>query len=171
MKLIVGPLAEVAFLCREHRPSHLVSWLSPLDLAPEIAAGLAPDERLHLASHDVCAPGGGLEPPTLAHVAELLAFAAGWTGARPLLVHCWAGVSRSTAAAYAIACCKRPDLAEADLARRLRRLAPTATPKPLIVELADDLLGRGGRMARAVERIGRGADTAFGTPFVFEFGS
>ena len=168
MKLIVGPLEEVASLCREHRPSHLVSWLSPLDLAPQIAAGLAPQQRLHLASHDVCAPGEGLEPPTAGHVAELLAFAEGWTGERPLLAHCWAGVSRSTAAAFVIACSKRPNLPEHALAQRLRALAPTATPNPLIVELADDLLSRGGRMVRAVGAIGRGRETMLGTPFVFD---
>jgi predicted protein tyrosine phosphatase len=170
MKLIVGPLEAVGLLCGEHRPSHLVSWLSPRDLAPEIAAGLTPDARLHLASHDVCAPGEGLEPPTAGHVAELLAFASDWTGERPLLVHCWAGVSRSTAAAYVIACSKRSDLSEHELAQRLRGLAPTATPNPLIVELADDLLGRGGRMIRAVQAIGRGRETLLGTPFVFELG-
>jgi predicted protein tyrosine phosphatase len=170
MKLIVGPLAEVTTLCAQHRPSHLVSWLSPVDLPPELAAALAPEQRLHLASHDVCAPGEGLEPPTAGHVADLLAFAGGWSGERPLLVHCWAGVSRSTAAAYVIACCKRPDLAEAELALRLRSAAPTATPNSLIVQLADDLLGRGGRMQRAVAGIGRGQETFLGTPFVLDLG-
>lgn len=170
MKLIVTPLSEVGLMCLEHRPSHLVSWLSPLDAGPQIAGPLAPAERLHLASHDICAACEGLEPPNAEHVAELLAFAGGWSGERPLLVHCWAGVSRSTAAAYAIACCKRPDLAEAALARRLRGLAPTATPNPLIVQLADDLLGRGGRMAEAVEAIGQGRETLLGTPFVLDLG-
>ena len=50
-------------------------------------------------------------------------------------------------------------------AARLRDAAPTATPNPLIVAHADRLLDRGGAMVRAVEAIGRGAETDWGAPF------
>jgi len=165
MRLIVGPLAEAARLCAEERPSHLLSWLSPPAAPPELSAAIAPRHRLLLTSHDVCAPGDGYDPPNTSHLVALLDFAAGWDGERPMLIHCWAGVSRSTAAAYAIACLKRPDLAEAELAARLRAAAPSATPNPLIVQLADDQLGRAGRMARAIAGIGRGCETGLGAPF------
>ena len=168
MKILVAPLEAVEGLCRAHAPSHLVSWLSPPALPPDLPAPLAPARRLHLSSHDVALPTDGFQAPAAGDVARLLAFAAGWTGERPLLVHCWAGVSRSTAAAYAIACLKRPDLDEAAIARRLRSLAPCATPNPLIVRLADAQLGRGGRMSEAVAAIGRGCDTALGAPFVLD---
>lgn len=165
MRVLVGPLEAVASLCEAHAPSHLVSWLSPPATVPELPAALAPTHRLHLSSHDVAETLEGYDPPAAAHVARLLEFAAGWSGERPLLVHCWAGVSRSTAAAFAIACLKRPDVAEQALAWRLRRLSPSATPNPLIVRLADDLLGRGGRMSQAVAAIGRGREAVLGTPF------
>lgn len=164
MKLLVGPLQEVAALCEAHRPSHLVTWLSPPAAAPEIAAAFAPEQRLLLASHDIAVPTEGMQAPTAADVALLLAFAGAWEGERPMLVHCWAGVSRSTAAAFVIACA-RSSRSEQELARALRQASPGATPNALIVRHADALLGRDGRMAAAIADIGRGAEVSLGAAF------
>ena len=81
-------------------------------------------------------------------------------------MHCWAGISRSTAAAYILAIAINPDLDKEALAQELRRRAPSATPNPLLVSMADEKLGRGGRMVAAIARIGRGADAFSGTPFI-----
>jgi predicted protein tyrosine phosphatase len=167
VKLLVGPLDAVGRLCAEHRPSHLVSWLAPGAAPPELGGPLAPQRRLALSSHDIAAPREGLVPPAREHLLQLIAFADAWSGAAPMLLHCWAAVSRSTAAAYAVACRKRPDLCEAELARRLRALSPEATPNPLIVRLADELLGRDGRMSAAIGAIGRGAEAALGRSFAY----
>lgn len=169
MKLIVGPLEHVPSLCEAHRPSHLVSWLSPPAEAPEIALTFPTERRLLLASHDVAFETEGFQAPSDHDVARLLAFAAGWDGAQPMLVHCWAGVSRSTAAAYAIACARstRPEL---ELALALRQASPGATPNPLIVALADARLRRDGRMIEAVAQIGRGAEVFLGAPFELSLG-
>jgi predicted protein tyrosine phosphatase len=83
---------------------------------------------------------------------------------RPLLIHCWAGISRSSAAAYAIACDRNPGY-EAEIADELRRRSPYVTPNKLMVKLADESLGRGGRMSEAIASIGRGAETAEGEPY------
>ena len=96
--------------------------------------------------------------PTEGHVAE------------PMLIHCYAGVSRSTAAAYIAVCALAPERDEAATARLLRRLSPTATPNLLLVKHADRLLGRDQRMVRAIEAIGRGEECAEGVPFAFEVG-
>ena len=164
MRLLVGPLQEVPTLCGAHRPSHLVSWLSPPATAPEIADTFAAERRLLLSSHDVAAPTEGYQAPSAEDVARLVAFASTWDGAQPLLVHCWAGVSRSTAAAYVIACALS-SRSEQELARALRQASPGATPNPLIVQHADALLGRDGRMAAAIAEIGRGAEVSLGAPF------
>jgi predicted protein tyrosine phosphatase len=99
---------------------------------------------------------------------RMLDFARAWGGTAPLLAVCFAGVSRSTAAAYCIACLHAPPGAEAALAQTLRARAPTATPNALMVALADTLLGRDGRMRAAIAAIGRGAETAGGRPFVLD---
>jgi predicted protein tyrosine phosphatase len=48
----------------------------------------------------------------------------------------------------------------------LRAASPSATPNRLIVSYADALLGRNGRMSRAIEKIGRGENAYLGKPFV-----
>lgn len=167
MTLLVCPLSQVETATALHRPSYIVSLLSPSS-PPE--SWPTPDgEHLRLAFHDIAAPRGGLVAPSTEQVAELLAFAARWDATRPLLVHCWAGVSRSTAAALIIACHRAPWRSETEIASALRIAAPYATPNPLLVALADEMLGRGGRMIAAVAAIGRGAETFEGALFELPF--
>lgn len=163
MKLIVAPLHEVAGLVAVHHPSHLIRLASPGHVDAPLAD--APPYRLDLRFNDIAEQREGLTPPSEVDVAALLAFAEGWDGARPLLICCWAGVSRSTAAAYAVACAHSEPGREQDWAERLRQAAPTATPNPLIVALADSYLNRRGAMSRAVAAIKRGAETDWGAAF------
>ena len=103
--------------------------------------------------------------PEESHVAQLLDFVRAWDRAQPLLIHCYAGVSRSTAGAYIAACALQPKSCEQELAQYIRALSPTATPNARLVAVADDLLGRQGRMSAAIAAIGRGADCFEGVPF------
>jgi predicted protein tyrosine phosphatase len=80
-------------------------------------------------------------------------------------MHCYAGISRSTAGAYVAACALNPRRDELAIARALRLASPTATPNYRIVALADQALGRAGRMTTAIEHIGRGAMAFEGDPF------
>lgn len=154
-------LVETARAFAIERMISLVSDGTPVDRPQSIAA----EDHLTLYFHDISEPLDGLVPPTAADVDKALAFAA--AGAGPILVHCYAGVSRSTAMAFAIACAREPGRDEFELAATLRRLSPTATPNRLIVRLADDSLGREGRMVAAIEAIGRGADAFEGKAFAF----
>lgn len=163
MKLIIAPLHEVAALTARHQPSHRISLASPGHV--DALLDDPPPHRLDLRFNDIAEPREGLTLPSEGDVAALLAFAESWDGTRPLLIHCWAGVSRSTAAAYAVACAKSAPGREQDWAERLRIAAPTATPNPLIIALADRLLKRDGTMICAVAAIGRGAETAWGASF------
>jgi predicted protein tyrosine phosphatase len=94
--------------------------------------------------------------PCESHVCDLIRFAREWDRQAPLLIHCWAGISRSTAAAFISLCALNPAGTEHDLAWVLRRASPTAYPNRLLVALADEALARNGRMVTAVEDIGRG---------------
>jgi predicted protein tyrosine phosphatase len=76
-----------------------------------------------------------------------------WPGDEPLLVHCYAGVSRSMAAAL-IALSLEDDRREMEAARILRAAAPHAHPNARIVALADRLLGRQGRLVAANQAMG-----------------
>ncbi len=163
MTLLVCPLSQVEAARTLHRPSHLVSLLSPT--SRDEAWPVGEDRHLRLAFHDIAEAREGFTPPDAALVARLLDFAAGWDASRPMLVHCWAGVSRSTAAAFMIACQRAPDRPERDIAQALRAAAPYATPNPLMVSLADAALDRSGRMSAAIAEIGRGADAFEGALF------
>jgi predicted protein tyrosine phosphatase len=165
MTLLVCPLGQVEAARALHRPSHLISLLSPTSSVETWPAVEPGEAGLRLAFHDIAEPRPGLIAPDAAMVGQLLTFAEAWDGARPMLVHCWAGVSRSTAAAFIIACQRAPEGSEQAIAEALRAAAPFATPNPLLVSLADTALGRGGRMSRAIADIGRGADAFEGALF------
>jgi predicted protein tyrosine phosphatase len=89
-------------------------------------------------------------------VDDLIRFALDWDRRAPLLIHCWAGISRSTAAAFISLCALNPGADEYALAQKLRHASPTAYPNRRLVALADRALARSGRMSHAVEQIGRG---------------
>jgi len=129
---------------------------------------IAADRHLYLSISDIVAPSEGQVLADDAHVRELLDFVRGWDRASPIIIHCYAGVSRSTAAAFITACAINPEEDEAGIARRLRAASPTATPNLHLVALADTLLGREGRMVDAIKAIGRGEECFEGVPFALE---
>jgi predicted protein tyrosine phosphatase len=143
---------------------HVVSLIGD-EARLERPAGIAPENHLWLRLHDISGPLDGYIMPGEEHVADLINFVRGWDRRAPLVVHCFAGISRSTASAYAAVCALNPQRDEDDIAQALRHASPTATPNIRIVSLADQLLGRDGRMIAAIETIGRGELTTEATPF------
>ena len=165
--LHVCPLSRLDETLRRSGASSVVTLLRPGGVTVPMLPGR---RHLRLDFSDIAEPLDGHLMPGAEHVDALLRFAADWDRAAPLLIHCYAGVSRSTAAAFAIACALQPRADEATLAGALRSASPTATPNPRIVALADDRLGRGGRMIAAISAIGRGAECFEGEPFRLELG-
>jgi predicted protein tyrosine phosphatase len=111
-----------------------------------------PGEPAHLVLcfHDI-EDAGQATPPQRGHVADGLAFAR-THAARRLMIHCFAGISRSTALGYAILVDRAgPRADEGALLERVLALRPLACPNRLIVRHADALLGRDGRMVQAVD--------------------
>lgn len=160
----VSPLSQLDSTIKATGSTRLVTLLrhgTPFDRPAAIGA----DNHLLLHMHDIVEEAADMVAPAREHVERLIAFGRGWNREKPLLIHCFAGVSRSTAAAYIVAAALAPSRDEADLARLLRRSSPTATPNIRLVALADALLARDGRMVAAIEAIGRGADCFEGTPF------
>lgn len=160
----VTPLSGLDRTLRMTKARHVISLLS-VGAEPLRIERLEPEKHLHLAMHDIAEPRAGLVAPSQAHVASILEFADLWDRQMPLVIHCYAGISRSTAAAYIVAASLQPGRDEEELARNLRERAPSATPNPLIIAHADALLARKGRMIAAIRNIGRGADAYEGTPF------
>ena len=169
--ILVTPLSAVEETIRLYRPSHLVTLLSPEHMI-ETQGGFDPARHLRLSVNDVAEAWGADAPPERHHVDRLLAFGRGWNADAPMLVHCWAGISRSMAAAYILLCDRLGPGFEEKIALRMRELAPHAFPNPLLVSHADDALARGGHMIEAVRAIGRGDIVAEGRcvelPLLFE---
>lgn len=127
--------------------------------------GVAADKHLWLQMDDIADPIDGMIAPNEEHIIQLVDFVTRWDRKEPLVVHCFAGISRSTAAAFVTACALAPDRNEAEIARRLRAASPTATPNSRLVALGDAFLGRRGRMIAAVDGIGFGIAAYEAEPF------
>jgi predicted protein tyrosine phosphatase len=162
----VCPLSKLEQTVMESDAGWLVSLLSA-NMEVTRPAVIRPENHLHLVMHDIVEPQGDMTMPGEAHVRRLLEFARRWNGRQPMVAHCYAGISRSTASAYIMAAALAPQRDEAELAKTLRALSPSATPNPRLIAVADMLLGREGRMVQAIRAIGRGADAFEGTPFAF----
>ena len=160
----VCSLARLHPTVAETGARHVVTLMKTTDLV-ERPASISAVNHLVLGMDDIAEPMDGYVVPCDEHVGALIAFVRGWDRARPLVVHCYAGISRSTAAAYVSACALNPARDELAIARELRRLSATASPNARIVSLADRMLGRDGRMVAAIDAIGRGLIAYEGQPF------
>ncbi len=138
-----------------------MTLLSPEHMI-ETPPGIDPARHLRLAINDVAEAWAAEAPPSPHHIMQLLEFGRAWAAEAPILLHCWAGISRSTAAAYILLCDRLGPGSEHEIARALRARAPHAFPNPLLVSLADRALAREGRMVEAVRAIGRGKIVAEG---------
>lgn len=151
--IYVCPKSKVPHSVERLRPSHLITLLDPHDdmPTPEDFPG---HRHLRLGMHDIAIDRPEYTAPDELHVRELIAFTKDWDRAQPMLIHCWAGISRSTASAFTVACMFSAPGRERDIALRLRSAAAHAQPNPRIVALADALLGRDGRMVDAIDAMG-----------------
>ncbi|MGE0743413.1 MAG: tyrosine phosphatase family protein [Hyphomonadaceae bacterium] len=155
MTIYVCPLSRAPHLAREKQVSHLVSILDPGTAFPAVQ-GLG-QRHLCIEAHDIENEMEGLDPCCDVRMKRMLDFVGAWDRAHPILIHCYAGISRSTATAFITACAQNPGADEESIALALRQASPSASPNRRFIALADAELGRSGRMSRAIERIGRGA--------------
>lgn len=155
MSILVCPLSRVPDVARTHAPSHVVSLLDPGTPFPELT-GYRADQHLRLPIHDIELEIAGFDALCDRRMRKILDFVERWDGKQPILIHCYAGISRSTATAFITACAHNPGRDEEEIALALRAASASASPNRRFVALADAELGRGGRMQRAIETIGRG---------------
>lgn len=158
MAILVCPLSRVPHIVGLRKPSRVVSLLDPHAAFPK-AQGLPDTHHLKVKIHDIADPEEGFIAPSARHVKDIVAFVSAWDRQDPILIHCWAGISRSTATAFVTACLHNPSTDEEEIAWSLRRASASATPNPRLVALADAEMGRAGRMIKAAAAIGRGNPT------------
>jgi predicted protein tyrosine phosphatase len=163
--IIVTPLSRLIEIADSHKVERVLTLINAATKVDR-PSNIKESKHLFLGFNDIVEPQEGLVSPAESHVHQILRFASDWDRAEPMIVHCYAGVSRSTAGAYMSALHLNPELDEMALAQELRRRSPSATPNIRLVAFADDILGRQGRMVDAIKSIGRGADCFENVPFI-----
>jgi len=160
----VCSLAALPETVRRTGASHVLTVMANVEQVarPET---ILPENHLKVSMDDITEQLEGFVAPSEHHVAQVLAFVRGWDRGAPLVVHCYAGISRSTASAFAAVCALNPQRDELTIAKAIRAASPIASPNRLIVSLADKALGREGRMLRALDAIGPGNMLTEGQPF------
>jgi predicted protein tyrosine phosphatase len=134
--------------------THVLSILDPNWPDPDAFADFPPHRREALRFHDVIAPVSPITVvPSAEHVARLLEFGREVTAAgrdTHLLIHCHAGISRSTASAALLLAQAEPAREAADIFAEIARLRPRAWPNLLLLEYGEAALGRDGEFTAAV---------------------
>lgn len=139
--------------------THVLSILDPNSPEPDVLSTFQPHCRTTLHFNDEIDPGPNLILPQVEHMETILtlgrslAVDAGKDGERHILAHCHMGISRSTAAMATLLAVFHPDKDEDRIFAHLLQARPEAWPNCLMVELADDLLGREGRLTAALGRL------------------
>ncbi|WP_407166325.1 tyrosine phosphatase family protein [Bradyrhizobium sp. ORS 111] len=162
--LHVCSLAALPDTVRTTGASHVLTVMANVDQVQRPPSVL-PANHLKVSMDDITEAVDGFVAPNEAHIERVLSFVRGWDRRAPMVVHCYAGISRSTASAFAAVCALNPQRDEMTIARLIREASPIASPNRLIVSLADKALGREGRMLRALDAMGPGSMSVEGRPF------
>ena len=166
--LHVCSLAALPQTVKDTGASHVLTVMANVDQVMRPVSVLEAN-HLRVSMDDITEVMDGFKAPSEEHIEKVLTFVRGWDRSAPMVVHCYAGISRSTASAFAAACLLNPHRDEIEIAKQIRArsaiASPIAQPNRLIVSLADKALGRDGRMLRALDEMGPGSMTVEGRPF------
>ncbi len=131
--------------------THLLSVLDPDYPEPESLGLLTPSHRLQLRFHDVIDVMPGQVLVEIEQVRQVLAFGRDLPAEQGhLLVHCHAGISRSTAFTILLLAQALPDVPSDEIVAEIVRIRPRTWPNLRIIEIGDEILGRNGTLVAAV---------------------
>ncbi len=124
-------------------------------IEPEHVPRMPQDDHLVIAVHDIDQPVPGMRMADHGDVERILDFARGLTDV-PIFIHCYAGISRSTATALTILADRLGPGSEEEALDLVLGIRPIAVPNRHIVKLADDVLGRRNRLYDVFDQWDRG---------------
>jgi predicted protein tyrosine phosphatase len=133
--------------------THVLSILDPEWPEPAAFRAYDPHFRATLRFHDAIESDPDVLLPQRGDVEAILTFGRDAAEAGGLLIHCHAGISRSTAAMLMILAQAHPHEPEDELAERLLKTRPQAWPNSRMITFADELLDRHGRLSAATAGI------------------
>jgi predicted protein tyrosine phosphatase len=157
-RLTVCGIEELTGHC-ETGVSHVLSILDPEWPVPEAFGQYGEHARLELRFHDIIEETEGQHAPREEHVAELLAFGRDLMAEPPpeahLLVHCHAGISRSTASMALILAQALPEVPAPAILGEILRIREKAWPNLRLLELGEPMIGRSGELSAAARAVYR----------------
>lgn len=162
-EIIVAPLALVEELTEQEKPAYLLSVIGE-EYVPPTPASLPADCHIKLAMHDIAEDEFGMQAPKMEDAERIIALAKEWDQSAPLLVHCFAGVSRSGAAALMTLVALNPGK-EKEAAELMRERGAHAWPNSKLIADADHLLNCEGRLIQAVKEMGPANLAKQGRPY------
>jgi predicted protein tyrosine phosphatase len=171
--LIVSVIVVCSFWALEEtlklfNPSHIVSLMDHRD-AVVAPTDMGAANQLRLGFRDTISTSPRDNPPTPEDIKGLIDFATKWKpSGDPILIHCTAGISRSSAGALIVASKFQPNR-EIELAGHLRNQAPYCIPNKLMIELADRELSLDGNLTSAVAGMGNPNMEILPEPYVLNF--
>ena len=161
-QIYVTSLFEMPQYVRMLRPSHLISIIQPA-YQPDRPGEIERANHHRVGVDDISEPTVDRLLIDSGDVRALVNFIHAWEpDAGSLLVHCYAGVSRSTATALIAHVMKTDDPLRS--AAALRRAAPHAIPNRRVIALADEVLGLNGALIQAREAMGGATESVVEAP-------
>jgi predicted protein tyrosine phosphatase len=132
----VCSLAALPDTVRSTGASHILTIMAKVNQVQRPESVLEAN-HLKVSVDDITEIAEGFVVPSEVHVERVLNFVRGWDRNAPMVIHCYAGISRSTASAFAAVCALNPHRDEIEIAQKIRAASPVASPNRLIVSLAD----------------------------------
>jgi predicted protein tyrosine phosphatase len=143
----------------DRQVSHVLSILDPDQPEPEAFGAYGEHARLELKFDDIIEETPGFQAPQPEHIAKILEFGRDLLrdpeNLRHLLVHCHAGISRSTASMTLLLAQAQSELAARDVLAQVLHIRDRAWPNLRILGLGEEQLGRSGEFTTAVGAIYR----------------
>jgi predicted protein tyrosine phosphatase len=143
----------------DRQVSHVLSILDPEQPEPEAFGAYGEHARLELKFHDIIEETLGFVAPQAGHVGRMLEFGRDLLrdpeNLRHLLVHCHAGISRSTASMTLLLAQAQPELSAPDILSQVLHIRERAWPNLRILALGEEQLGRKGEFTRAAGAVYR----------------
>ncbi|MDB4831651.1 hypothetical protein OAH28_03110 [Hyphomicrobiales bacterium] len=140
MKIVISPLSLANKMIDKYNANYIISILSPGALFP-VFNNIKDEDHLKLSFNDIISPRQNLIEPSLEHVKSIINFSKRCDKSDTLLIHCYAGISRSTAAALILYSYYKNNLSADSMAIELMSLSPCANPNSLLLAFGDRVIG------------------------------
>ena len=152
---MTGPI----FVCGVHNLEYAINSIKPDSLISVVQESYQPDEKisskinkhLRISIDDIVDKQLGKVIPTKKNVEILLKFFETMDLNKPTVIHCLAGISRSSACALILRR-TQTDIPDIELVSKFRSLMPHAHPNKLLIEYADSLLNRKGELIASLKK-------------------